>query len=115
MEKKKKCILRAFLVCVQIKVLKFYKKLEITLNKEKRTSASLSLLRYGKDNFSTKKVMEKDQLIGKKYINGLEELEVVLKSKDELYATLKNTENLNSQITLKELKYPVKKGDIIGV
>ena len=42
-------------------------------------------------------------------------LEVVLKSKDELYATLKNTENLNSQITLKELKYPVKKGDIIGV
>ncbi len=59
--------------------------------------------------------MEKDQLIGKKYINGLEELEVVLKSKDELYATLKNTENLNSQITLKELKYPVKKGDTIGV
>ncbi len=84
-------------------------------HKEKRLSASLSLLRYGKDNFSTKKVMEKDQLIGKKYINGLEELEVVLKSKDELYATLKNTENLNSQITLKELKYPVKKGDIIGV
>lgn len=84
-------------------------------HKEKRLSASLSLLRYGKDNFSTKKVMEKDQLIGKKYINGLEELEVVLKSKDELYATLKNTENLNSQITLKELKYPVKKGDVIGV
>ena len=59
--------------------------------------------------------MEKDQLIGKKYIKGLEELEVVLRSKDELYATLKNTEDLNSQITLKELKYPVKKGDTIGV
>ena len=84
-------------------------------HKEKRLSASLSLLRYGKDNFSTKKVMEKDQLIGKKYIKGLEELEVVLRSKDELYATLKNTEDLNSQITLKELKYPVKKGDTIGV
>ena len=84
-------------------------------HKEKRLSASLSLLRYGKDNFSTKKVMEKDQLIGKKYIKGLEELEVVLRSKDELYATLKNTEDLNSQITLKELKYPVKKGDEIGV
>ena len=54
-------------------------------------------------------------LIGKKYIKGLEELEVVLRSKDELYATLKNTEDLNSQITLKELKYPVKKGDTIGV
>ena len=56
-----------------------------------------------------------DQLIGKKYIKGLEELEVTLKSEDELYATLKNTENLKSQITLKELKYPVKKGDTIGV
>ena len=61
-------------------------------HKEKRTSASLSILRYGKENFSTKRVMEKDQLIGKKYIKGLEELEVTLKSEDELYATLKNTE-----------------------
>lgn len=84
-------------------------------HKEKRTSASLSILKYGKENFTTKKVMEKDQLIGKKYIKGLEELEVTLKSEDELYATLKNTENLKSQITLKELKYPVKKGDAIGV
>ena len=84
-------------------------------HKEKRTSASLSILRYGKENFSTKRVMEKDKLIGKKYIKGLEELEVILKSEDELYATLKNTENLKSQITLKELKYPVKKGDTIGV
>ena len=84
-------------------------------HKEKRLSASLSMLRYGKDNFSTKKVMGKDQLIGKRYIKGLEELEVTLKSEDELYATLKNTENLKSQITLRELKYPVKKGDVIGV
>lgn len=84
-------------------------------HKEKRTSASLSILRYGKENFTTKKVIKKDQLIGKKYIKGLEELEVTLKSEDELYATLKNTENLKSQITLKELTYPVKKGDAIGV
>ncbi len=84
-------------------------------HKEKRTSASLSILKYGKENFSTKRVIKKDQLIGKKYIKGLEELEVTLKSEDELYATLKNTENLKSQITLKELKYPVKKGDTIGV
>ena len=84
-------------------------------HKEKRTSASLSILKYGKENFTTKKVIKKDQLIGKKYIKGLEELEVTLKSEDELYATLKNTENLKSQITLKELHYPVKKGDTIGV
>ena len=86
-----------------------------TNHKEKRTSASLALLKYGKENFITKKVIKKDQLIGKKYIKGLEELEVTLRSDDELYATLKNTENLKSQITLKELKYPVKKGDVIGV
>ena len=84
-------------------------------HKDKRLSASLSLLKYGKENFSTTKVMEKDQLIAKKYIKGINDLEVVLKSKDELYATLKNTENLKSQITLKELKYPVKKGDTLGV
>lgn len=86
-----------------------------TNHKQKRTSASLSILKYGKENFSTKKVMEKDTLIGKRYIKGLEELEVTLKTSDELYATLKNTENLKSQITLKELKYPVKKGETIGV
>ena len=84
-------------------------------HKDKRLSASLSLLKYGKENFSTTKVMEKDQLMGKKYIKGINDLEVVLKSKDELYATLKNTENLKSQITLKELKYPIKKGDTLGV
>lgn len=84
-------------------------------HKDKRLSASLSLLKYGKENFSTTKVMEKDQLIAKKYIKGINDLEVVLKSKDELYATLKNTENLKSQITLKELKYPIKKGDTLGV
>src|SRR5699024_1676355 len=86
-----------------------------TNHKQKRTSASLSILKYGKENFSTKKVMEKDQLIGKRYIKGLEELEITLKSNDELYATLKNTENLKSKITLKELKYQVKKGETIGV
>ncbi len=86
-----------------------------TNHKEKRTSASLSLLRYGKDNFNTKRIIKKGQLIGKKYIKGLNELEVTLKSECEFYATLKNTENLNSQITLKELKYPVKKGDTVGV
>lgn len=86
-----------------------------TNHKQKRTSASLSILKYGKENFSTKKVMEKDTLIGKRYIKGLEELEVTLKTNDELYATLKNTENLKSQITLKELEYPVKKGETIGV
>ena len=86
-----------------------------TNHKEKRTSASLSLLKYGKENFNTKRVIKKGQLIGKKYIKGLEELEVTLRSDDELFATLNNSENLKSQTTIKELTYPIKKGDTIGV
>ena len=86
-----------------------------TNHKEKRTSASLSLLKYGRENFNTKRVIKKGQLIGKKYIKGLEELEVTLRSDDELFATLNNNENLKSQTTIKELTYPIKKGDTIGV
>lgn len=78
-------------------------------HKEKRTSASLSILRYGKENFSTKRVMEKDQLIGKKYIKRVRRIRGNIKKWRWTLATLKNTENLKSQITLKELKYPVKK------
>lgn len=84
-------------------------------HKNKRLSAALGMLKYGKENFSTKKVMEQDRLIGKKYIKGIEELEVKLIADKELYAILGKEENLNSQITFKEINYPVKKGDILGV
>lgn len=84
-------------------------------HKNKRLSASVAMLNYGKNNFYTKKVMEKDDLIGKKYIKGIEELEVVLKTNDELYTVIGNDEHLNSQMTLKEISYPVKKGDVLGV
>lgn len=84
-------------------------------HKNKRLSASLDMLNYGKENYHTEKVIRKNDLIGKKYIKGLEELEVELRTKDELYTILGNAENLNTQLTLKELEYPIKKGDVLGV
>lgn len=84
-------------------------------HKNKRLLASLDMLKYGKENYHTEKVIPKNELIGKKYIKGLEELEVELRTKDELYTILSNEENLNTQLTLKELKYPIKKGDVVGV
>lgn len=84
-------------------------------HKNKRLSASLDMLKYGKENYHTEKIIERNELIGKKYIKGLEELEVELRTKDELYTILENEENLNAQLTLKELDYPIKKGDVLGV
>ncbi|MDO7205024.1 hypothetical protein Q5M85_13620 [Paraclostridium bifermentans] len=57
-------------------------------HKNKRLSASLDMLNYGKENYHTEKVIRKNDLIGKKYIKGLEELEVELRTKDELYTIL---------------------------
>lgn len=84
-------------------------------HKEKRINASISMLNYGKDNFNTKKVIEKDQLVGKKYIKGIEDLEVILKTQDELYTIVGKDEHLYCQATFKEINYPIKKGDVLGV
>lgn len=84
-------------------------------HKEKRLSASLSMLNYGRDNFNIKKVVKNNQLIGKRYIKGLDELEVILKADNELYTIIGNEENLNCQVTYKEISYPIKKGDVLGV
>ena len=86
-----------------------------TNHKDKRVAASLAMLKYGKENFTSKKIIDKDILIGKKYIKGLEELEVTLRTTDEFYTILNKEENLNSQITFKEISYPIKKGDVLGV
>jgi serine-type D-Ala-D-Ala carboxypeptidase (penicillin-binding protein 5/6) len=97
---------------------KKYRVIGVTLganHKNKRLSASLDMLKYGKNNYHTEKMISKNELIGKKYIKGLNELEVELRTKDELYTIIGNEENVNTQVTLKELEYPVKKGDILGV
>ena len=86
-----------------------------TNHKNKRPQASMSLLKYGKENFATKNIIQKDQLIGKKYIYGIPEMEVCLKAQDNLYITCKQNENIKSEVTLKEINYPIKKGDSLGV
>lgn len=98
--------------------IKKYRIIGVTLganHKDKRLSASLAMLRYGKENYHTEKVISKNELIGKKYIKGLNELEVELRTKDELYTIIGKEENINTQVTLKELEYPIKKGDVLGV
>ncbi len=84
-------------------------------HKEKRIKAAVAMLNYGKDNFNLKKMIQKDQLVGKKYIKGLNELEVNLTTEDELYTIVGNDEHINCQTTFKEVSYPIKKGDVLGV
>ena len=84
-------------------------------HKNKRFQAAMAMLKYGKENFSTEKVMCKEELIGKKYLKGLNELEVTLESNSDLYIVKKNDENINTQLTFKEMELPIKKGDVLGV
>ncbi|WP_434799072.1 D-alanyl-D-alanine carboxypeptidase family protein [Terrisporobacter vanillatitrophus] len=84
-------------------------------HKNKRMQACLAMLKYGKENFTTQKVMSKEELIGKKYLKGLNELEIILESEDDLIIVKKNDENINTQLTFKEIKLPIKKGDVLGV
>ena len=84
-------------------------------HKNKRIQACLAMLKYGKENFTTQKVMSKEELIGKKYLKGLNELEVTLESEDDLIIVKKNDENINTQLTFKEIQLPIKKGDTLGV
>ena len=84
-------------------------------HKNKRMQACLAMLKYGRENFTTQKVMSKDDLIGKKYLKGIDELEITLESEDDLIIVKKNDENINTQITFKEIELPIKKGDVLGV
>ncbi|MGL5692463.1 MAG: D-alanyl-D-alanine carboxypeptidase family protein, partial [Peptostreptococcaceae bacterium] len=84
-------------------------------HKEKRKSAAISILDHAKKDFKSETVIEKDQLVGKKYIKHISELEVTLVAEEELYAVLNKEENLKSEVTFKEITYPVKKGDVLGV
>ena len=84
-------------------------------HKNKRMQACLAMLKYGRENFTTQKVMSKDDLIGKKYLKGIDELEITLESEDDLIIVKEKDENINTQITFKEIELPIKKGDVLGV
>ena len=83
-------------------------------HKQKRLQSAMSLLRFAENEFGLIKVMNKDTAMGKKYIQGVKELEVELEVLDEQYVVLGINEILHSQTTIKELTYPIEKGDIIG-
>lgn len=84
-------------------------------HKNKRIQACLDMLKYGRENFTTQKVMSKEDLIGKKYLMGIDDLEITLESEDDLIIVKKNDENINTQVTFKEMKAPIQKGDVLGV
>ena len=84
-------------------------------HKNKRIQACLDMLKYGRENFTTQKVMSKEDLIGKKYLMGIDDLEITLESEDDLIIGKKNDENINTQVTFKEMKVPIQKGDVLGV
>lgn len=84
-------------------------------HKNKRIQACLDMLKYGRENFTTQKVMSKEDLIGKKYLMGIDDLEITLESEDDLIIVKKNDENINTQVTFKEMKVPIQKGDVLGV
>ena len=84
-------------------------------HKNKRIQACLDMLKYGRENFTTQKVMSKEDLIGKKYLMGIDDLEITLESEDDLIIVQKNDENINTQVTFKEMKAPIQKGDVLGV
>ena len=86
-----------------------------TNHKNKRTQASMSLLEYGKQNFKTKNIAQKDELVGKKYICGIPDMEVALKTEEALYIVCNEDEEIKSEVTLKEINYPIKQGELLGV
>jgi D-alanyl-D-alanine carboxypeptidase len=83
-------------------------------HKNKRMQAATSMLNYAKNNTKTVKVQDKDELIGKRYLKGISELEVELVTDSDYFVTLKNDEKVNRIINLSDIKYPIKKGEKIG-
>ncbi|MCT4508017.1 MAG: D-alanyl-D-alanine carboxypeptidase [Tepidibacter sp.] len=81
---------------------------------KKRTSASKELLQYGKNNFKKSILVKKDTFIGKTYLYGQSELEVNLKTKEDLWVVKKDKEKIKRIISLDNLNYPINVGDKVG-
>ncbi|WP_145993126.1 D-alanyl-D-alanine carboxypeptidase family protein [Tepidibacter mesophilus] len=79
-----------------------------------RTSVSKQLLEYGKNNFKKSRVIEKNTFIGKTYLYGESELEVKLKTEEDLWIVKKDNEKMERSIILDKLTYPINRGDKIG-
>lgn len=81
---------------------------------KKRTSASKELLEYGKNNFNKSRIVKKDTFIGKTYLYGERELEINLKTKEDLWVVKKDKEKTERSIILDKLTYPINIGDKVG-
>ncbi|CAH2214044.1 D-alanyl-D-alanine carboxypeptidase family protein [Tepidibacter aestuarii] len=81
---------------------------------KKRTSASKQLLEYGKNNFEKSRIVKKDTFIGKTYLYGISELEVNLKTKEDLWIVKKDKEKMERRIILDKLTYPINRGEKVG-
>lgn len=81
---------------------------------KKRTSASKELLEYAKNNFNKNRIVKKDTFIGKTYLYGENELEINLKTKEDLWVVKKDKEKMERSIILDKLTYPINIGDKVG-
>ncbi|WFD11660.1 D-alanyl-D-alanine carboxypeptidase family protein [Tepidibacter hydrothermalis] len=81
---------------------------------KKRTSASKELLEYAKNNFNKIRIVKKDTFIGKTYLYGESELEINLKTKEDLWVVKKDKEKIERSIILDKLTYPINIGDKVG-
>jgi len=87
-------------------------------NNKDREKGSKVLLDYGKDNFFKKTIIHKGDYIADTYFHGEKELPIKLLANNSLVLVKKNDIPLkfikDKCIQIKSLKYPIKKGEIIG-
>jgi D-alanyl-D-alanine carboxypeptidase len=79
-----------------------------------RTYESKKILQYGENNFVRKRVIKKDDFIGKVYLHGIDKLEISLKAKNDVYIVKGKQEKIKRKIELYDLSCPIKKGDNVG-
>ncbi|OPJ57024.1 D-alanyl-D-alanine carboxypeptidase family protein [Alkalithermobacter paradoxus] len=83
-------------------------------NQKERLAGSKNLLEYGRDNFIKTKILSKHEYISTRYLFGSNELPVDLISEEEIWVFKGKDENLNTEIKLNDLSFPVRKNDVIG-
>ena len=84
-------------------------------NKKNRISSSATLLKYGKDNFHSKKIAHKGDIIETPFVDGIDDFKITVKVDKDLYGVVSDNENINPKVVFKNMNYPIHKGDIVGV
>ncbi|EIS9421005.1 TPA: D-alanyl-D-alanine carboxypeptidase family protein [Clostridioides difficile] len=84
-------------------------------NKKNRISSSATLLKYGKDNFHSKKIAHKGDIIETPCVDGIDDFKITVKVDKDLYGVVSDSENIYPKVVFKNMNYPIHKGDIVGV